>query len=109
MHYFYVLRFKKNKKLYYGFTNNLRRRIVEHKAGKSSFTSQNGPFDLTTTQSQAVLHTLRSSYRNPIIDRYPGAFGELIRTPEESLEKTDFAQKLKVVHRLVERFNQIRR
>jgi len=46
MHYFYVLRFKKNKKLYYGFTNNLRRRIVEHKAGKSSFTSQNGPFDL---------------------------------------------------------------
>ena len=71
--------------------------------------AEKGPFDFTSTQSQAVLHTLRGSYYwNPIIDRYPGAFGELIRTSEESLAKTDFAQKLKVVYRLVERFNQIR-
>lgn len=46
MYYFYVLRFRKNSKLYYGFTNNLRRRIKEHKLGNSTFTSQNGLFDL---------------------------------------------------------------
>ncbi len=46
MYYFYVLRFRKNKKLYYGFTNDLQRRIKEHKSGGSEFTSKNGLFDL---------------------------------------------------------------
>ncbi len=46
MHYFYILEFKNNKKLYYGYTNNLRRRIRDHKSGQSGFTSQNGDFDL---------------------------------------------------------------
>ena len=46
MYYFYVLKFKSNGKLYYGFTDNLRRRIREHKNGRSNFTSKNGLFDL---------------------------------------------------------------
>ncbi len=46
MYFFYVLRFKINKKLYYGSTGNLRRRLLEHKRGDSSFTSKNGAFDL---------------------------------------------------------------
>ncbi|PJE74217.1 MAG: excinuclease ABC subunit C [Candidatus Taylorbacteria bacterium CG10_big_fil_rev_8_21_14_0_10_41_48] len=46
MYYFYVLRFRKNRKLYYGFTSNLKRRIQEHQAKKSDFTSRNGLFDL---------------------------------------------------------------
>ncbi len=46
MYYFYVLRFKRNKKLYYGFTGNLKRRIAEHKSKASEFTSRNGLFDL---------------------------------------------------------------
>ncbi len=46
MYYFYVLRFRKNKKLYKGFTNDLRRRIAEHRHGDSNFTSKNGEFDL---------------------------------------------------------------
>lgn len=46
MYYFYVLRFNKNAKLYYGFTNNLKRRIKEHRLGKSDFTSRNGSFEL---------------------------------------------------------------
>ncbi len=46
MYYFYVLQFKKSKKLYKGFTNNLERRILEHKRGGSNFTSRNGEFDL---------------------------------------------------------------
>jgi putative endonuclease len=46
MYYFYVLRFGKSKKLYYGYTDDLKRRIHEHKIGDSDFTSRNGDFDL---------------------------------------------------------------
>ncbi len=46
MYYFYVLTFLKNDKLYLGFTNNLRRRIQDHKSGQSDFTSRNGDFSL---------------------------------------------------------------
>ena len=46
MYYFYVLQFRKNKKLYNGLTINLDRRISEHKRGDSDFTSRNGEFDL---------------------------------------------------------------
>lgn len=46
MYYFYVLQFRNNKKLYKGLTNNLKRRIVDHHSGQSSFTSRNGDFDI---------------------------------------------------------------
>lgn len=46
MYYFYVLRFKKNRKFYYGYTNHLKRRITQHHSKGSIFTSQNGEFDL---------------------------------------------------------------
>lgn len=46
MYYFYVLRFRNNHKLYYGFTNDLKGRVKEHKSGQSNFTSRNGLFDL---------------------------------------------------------------
>ena len=46
MYYFYTLRFKKNGKLYYGFTSNLRKRIADHRRKQSDFTSRNGRFDL---------------------------------------------------------------
>lgn len=46
MFYFYVLRFKSNGKFYYGYTENLRKRVVEHRTKHSSFTSKNGKFDL---------------------------------------------------------------
>jgi putative endonuclease len=46
MYYFYVLQFDKNKKLYKGFTNDLKRRIRDHKIGKSGYTSFQGNFKL---------------------------------------------------------------
>ncbi len=46
MYCFYVLQFRQNKKLYKGLTNNLDRRISEHRRGDSDFTSRNGEFDL---------------------------------------------------------------
>ncbi len=46
MYYFYVLQLEHNKKLYKGFTNDLKRRIAEHQIGKSKYTSLQGKFDL---------------------------------------------------------------
>lgn len=46
MYYVYILKSQKNGKLYKGFTNNLKRRIKEHKLGKSVFTRNNGPWNL---------------------------------------------------------------
>ena len=46
MYYFYVLEFEQNKKLYKGFTNDLKVRLNEHRSGKSKFTSKNGKIKL---------------------------------------------------------------
>lgn len=46
MYYVYILKSQRNGKLYKGFTNDLRRRIKEHKLGKSTFTKNNGPWKL---------------------------------------------------------------
>ena len=46
MYYFYVLQFENNKKLYKGFTNDLKRRLIEHKLGKTRYTSLQGNFNL---------------------------------------------------------------
>jgi putative endonuclease len=46
MYYVYILKSKKNSKLYKGFTNDLKRIIKEHNLGKSVFTKNNGPWSL---------------------------------------------------------------
>lgn len=46
MYYVYILKSEKNAKLYKGFTNNLKRRMIEHNNGKSIFTRNNGPWKL---------------------------------------------------------------
>ncbi len=46
MYYVYILKSEKNNKLYKGFTNDLKRRLSEHNSGKSTFTSQNGHWEL---------------------------------------------------------------
>ena len=40
MYYVYILRSSKDKKLYIGYTNNLRRRILEHNDGKVRSTNE---------------------------------------------------------------------
>ena len=46
MYYLYILKFRASGKLYKGFTNDLGRRIDEHRKGASKFTARNGNFDL---------------------------------------------------------------
>lgn len=44
MFYVYVLRSLKDKKLYIGYTNNLKRRFEEHNAGRNEVTRERRPF-----------------------------------------------------------------
>jgi putative endonuclease len=46
MYYVYVLKSLRNKKLYKGLTNDLKRRLAEHNSGHSEFTRNNGPWKL---------------------------------------------------------------
>ncbi|HPN96562.1 MAG TPA: GIY-YIG nuclease family protein [Candidatus Moranbacteria bacterium] len=47
MYYVYVLESLKNKRIYTGFTNNLKRRFIEHNTRKGGhYSSRNAPFKL---------------------------------------------------------------
>lgn len=46
MYYVYVLQSLKDKKLYIGYTNNLKRRFAEHNSGRSEVTKERKPFRL---------------------------------------------------------------
>lgn len=46
MTYVYVLRSNKSGRLYTGCTSDLRKRLSEHRSGKSIYTSHRGPYEL---------------------------------------------------------------
>ncbi|KKU52016.1 MAG: Excinuclease ABC subunit C [Candidatus Moranbacteria bacterium GW2011_GWE2_47_10] len=47
MYYTYVLESLKNKRLYVGYTNDLKRRLSDHNAKRGSvYTSKNAPFKI---------------------------------------------------------------
>ncbi len=46
MFYVYVMRSEKDRKLYTGFTGDLRKRFNEHISGRVSSTNNRGPFEL---------------------------------------------------------------
>ena len=53
MYYFYVIKSIKLGKCYYGFTNNLKRRLFEHNRGKSSYTKSAKPWILVYYEAYA--------------------------------------------------------
>ena len=51
MWYIYLLRSKKDSTLYLGYTNNLKRRFVEHNSKKNLSTKHKAPFELIYYES----------------------------------------------------------
>lgn len=61
MFYTYCLESNKNKKLYIGYTNNLKRRFVEHNDGKGGdFTMKNRPWKLIFYEAHANEYDART-------------------------------------------------
>jgi putative endonuclease len=46
MYYVYVLRSTASNRLYTGYTSDLRKRLDQHKEGKSLYTKNRGPYEL---------------------------------------------------------------
>lgn len=46
MYYVYILQSQKDKTYYYGFTEDLKRRITEHNSGKVEYTKKHNPYVL---------------------------------------------------------------
>ena len=46
MHYVYIMKSKKDNKMYTGYTKDLRKRFSEHQLGKSQSTKGRGPFSI---------------------------------------------------------------
>jgi putative endonuclease len=53
MFYVYILQSLKDRKLYIGYTSNLKRRLKEHKTGGSSSTKKRLPFRLLYYEAHA--------------------------------------------------------
>jgi len=44
MFYTYILKSEKNGRFYTGYTNDLRKRLIQHNKGKSCYTKNNTPY-----------------------------------------------------------------
>ncbi|MFZ2521883.1 MAG: GIY-YIG nuclease family protein [Minisyncoccia bacterium] len=55
MFYVYILKSEKDNNLYTGYTNDLKRRLIEHNSGKSKSTKSRKPFELIYYEARMTL------------------------------------------------------
>ncbi len=67
MYYFYILRSTTDNELYYGSTDNLRRRLSEHNAGEVPSTQYRKPLELLYYEAYTLLELARQ--REHIVKR----------------------------------------
>lgn len=86
MFYVYVIKSKKDGELYIGFTNNLKRRLLEHNNSENSSTKSRIPFELVYFEAYKVEEEARDREHN--LKLRANALGQLKRRISKSL-KTD--------------------
>jgi len=75
MFYVYVLKSKKDNRLYIGYTNDLKRRIHEHNKGKNFSTAHRGIFSLVYYES--FKSQKDASTREKQLKQFKSAYGQL--------------------------------
>ncbi|MDD2731052.1 MAG: GIY-YIG nuclease family protein [Candidatus Portnoybacteria bacterium] len=83
MFYVYVLKSEKDGKLYIGYTNDLRRRVVEHNSGAGKTTNPRKPFALV--YYEAYLSQKDAKYRENQLKRFSGSYIHLKRRIKNSI------------------------
>jgi len=83
MFYLYILKSKKDDKLYIGSTNDLRRRLSEHNNGKVNSTKTRRPFELRYYES--FYKEVDARKREASLKKDGKALGQLKRRISESL------------------------
>lgn len=84
MYYLYVLKSKKDKYLYVGSTNDLRRRLSEHNSGKVQSTMSRRPFDLRYYEAYLIESDARN--REASLKKDGRAWAQLKGRISESLQ-----------------------
>ena len=84
MYYTYVLKSKRDNKLYVGSTNDLRRRLLEHNNGLNRSTKHRTPFELIYYEAYKVESDARRRESN--LKLRGNALGQLKRRISKSLE-----------------------
>ena len=83
MFYIYILRSKKDNKLYIGSTNNLKRRFAEHNNGKVFSTKSRFPFELIYYEAYKSENDVRKRESN--LKLRSKAFAQLKKRIQNSL------------------------
>ena len=84
MFYVYVLRSRSDRKLYIGYTNDLRRRFAEHNSGLNRSTKSRRPFELIYYEAYKSGADAKNRERN--LKNFGKALGGLKRRIAISLE-----------------------
>jgi len=85
MFYFYVLKSKKDNKLYFGYTKDLIKRLKEHNFGRTKSTRERRPFILI--YYEGYLSKRDAMQREHQIKRRANAFTSLKRRIKNSLSE----------------------
>ncbi len=83
MYYVYLIRSKKDKSLYIGYTDNLKRRFTEHNTKKNQSTKDKSPYELIYYESYK--HKSDAKYREHNLKRFAQAYTQLKRRIKNSL------------------------
>lgn len=83
MYYVYLLKSEKDGTLYTGYTNDLKRRLVEHEKGKNASTKHKAPFQLVYYEAYGSRADAR--HRENMLKRFAGAKTHLMKRIANSL------------------------
>ena len=86
MCYVYVLKSQKYKRIYIGFSSDLKKRIKEHNSGKTKSTKYGAPWELV--YYEAFFSKKDALKREAGLKNYGSAFGFLKRRIKNSLDRT---------------------
>ena len=84
MFYVYIIKSKKDKSIYIGYTEDLIKRMKEHNSGKSIYTRNKYPYELIYYESYK--HKTDAKYRENNLKRFAQAYSQLKKRIKNSLE-----------------------
>ncbi|MBU1146590.1 GIY-YIG nuclease family protein [Patescibacteria group bacterium] len=84
MFYVYVLKSKKDGSIYFGYTDDLRRRLGEHNGLKNKSTKNKAPFEVIYYEAYKSMPDAK--YREKNIKRFAQAYSQLKRRIKNSLD-----------------------
>jgi len=84
MFYVYVLKIKKDNKLYFGYSENLKRRISEHKRGKVDNTKHRLPVELIYYESYRNINDAKE--REKSFKNSGSVYNGLVKRIKRSIE-----------------------